>query len=78
MRWLLLGVGVLMALYLFGSFTGGGKIGLVWGLAVIGGKVQNTYTNLQLYDWGFWLYVLAMLLIIIVSVTSTSKAKKQK
>ena len=71
--------GLVMVLYLVSPYLGGGKIGLLWDMAIIGAKIPQLAMNANSsYTTMVYIYTFATIIVLLIGIFGGSKNKKKK
>lgn len=82
MKPLLFLAGLVMVLYLVSPYLGGGKIGLLWDMAIIGAKIPQFAMNANSsYTTMVYIYTFVTIIVLLIGIfggRSESKGKRKK
>ena len=82
MKPLLFLAGLVMVLYLVSPYLGGGKIGLLWDMAIIGAKIPQLAMNASSsYTTMVYIYTFVTVIVLLIGIfggRNESKGKRKK
>ena len=82
MKPLLFLAGLVMVLYLVSPYLGGGKIGLLWDMAIIGAKIPQFAMNANSsYTTMVYIYTFVTVIVLLIGIfggRNESKGKRKK
>ena len=82
MKPLLFLAGLVMVLYLVSPYLGGGKIGLLWDMAIIGAKIPQFAMNASSsYTTMVYIYTFVTVIVLLIGIfggRNESKGKRKK
>jgi hypothetical protein len=74
--------GLVMVLYLVSPYLGGGKIGLLWDMAIIGAKIPQLAMNANSsYTTMVYIYTFVTVIVLLIGIfggRNESKGKRKK
>lgn len=79
MKGLVLVAGVLMVLYLISPYLGGGKIGILWDIALVGAAIpQLNYNAIWSYNTLVMIYAFLTFVVLMIGIFGQSAKQKVK